>query len=82
MEGAIMRNAKLAGANFSTRSSRIRLEKEASTLEGEPRPAVGIVQSQLDEALDDRKQGPLLRGVKDSETDEQLLWHGRQPDPS
>ena len=82
MEGAILRNTKLARANFRTRSSRIRVENDASTLEGELRPTVGLVQSQLDEALDDRKQGPLLRGVKDSETDEQLLWHGRQPDPS
>lgn len=81
MEGAIMRNAKLSGANFNAWSRNIRGEFEQSTLGGGPRPTVGLVQSQLDEALDDRKQGPLLRGVKDSETDEQLLWHGRQPEP-
>ena len=81
LRGVTMRNAKLSGANFSASVRGVEGQYEDYSGLGRS-PAVGLVQKQLDEALDDQEEGPMLRGVKDAGTGEQLLWHGRQPDPS
>ncbi len=80
VEGAVFRRAKIAGANFTRwyvnddggYSERGRLTADQG-------PVVGLVQAQLDEALDELENPPRLRDVTDAETGQQLLWHGRQP---
>ncbi len=84
--GAYLRNAVLcrtilSGVNFSAFVRDANGEFVELTRPNGPRPAVGLVQSQLDLSLDDGEDPPLLRGVVDTETSDQLLWHGRPPAP-
>ncbi len=79
---AVLRDARLSGANFSTWRRNHDNEYVDYSSRSDSRPAVGLVQSQLDEALDDSDNPPLLRGVVDADTHVQLLWHGRPPEPS
>ena len=80
--GAIMWRTRLSSANFSAWSigengEYVRWHDQARA----PGKAVGLAQSQLDEALDDQDNPPKLRAVRDAESDELLTWHGMPPEP-
>lgn len=75
--GAILRCAKLSNANFTEWYIDSDGRYAQWTHSGEERGAVvGLLQSQLDEALDDQENPPRLRNVEDAESREQLTWHG------
>ena len=80
VEGAIFRRTNLAKANLTRwyidDDGRYAERARATRDRG---PVKGLVQAQLDEALDELENPPRLRDVKDAATGEQLLWHGRQP---
>ncbi len=80
---AILTNADLAGANLSGASL------YAANLSGSDmygygdyylnQPVFGVTQAQLDEACADPENLPELDGAVDAETNEQLVWRGKQP---
>ena len=78
LEGASFSDATLSGTDFSTPHRAVFIHPR-SQRDDEPRPASGLIQSQLDEANYDGQQPPNLRGVRDANTGEDLLWHGRVP---
>ncbi len=74
--GADLTGVKISGADFA----RMRGPKDESSgnhTRGEPNPAIGLTQTQLETALADPTNPPLLDGVKDSITGEPLVWRGK-----
>ncbi len=61
LTGANLLGADISGAIFSDR------------LEG---PAIGLTQAQIDSAMADPDDPPILDGVLDAETGEPLVWRG------
>ncbi len=70
MSGADLSRADLSGARFTS------LVRHGAK-ECRSNPAIGLSQSQLDEACADEGNGPDLKGVVDAETGEPLVWRGR-----
>ncbi len=79
---ANLSQALLFGANLSNtdldNTILTRADLVGGTFSGEDKsPAIGLTQSQLDEARADRDDLPELDDVVDAETDEQLIWRGK-----
>ena len=68
LSGAELGGTNLSGAKFVDLDSEIL-----------PRPVQGLTQSQLDEAIADLDNPPVLDGVLDAETGEQLVWRSDVP---
>ena len=66
LSGTNLAGANLTGADFSR-----------DCLSGDPSPAMGLTQRQLDQARADPNDPPILDGTLDSETDEPLLWRSQ-----
>ena len=62
LSDAMIKSANLSGANFG------------GSGDG---PAVGLTQSQLDEAIADPGSPPQLEGIVDAETGQPLVWRGK-----
>ena len=77
---ASFERALLSGANFSGWSVDEDGRYRGRRADYEAQEAIGIVQTQLDEALDDKEDPPKLRDVRDAETGELLSWHGIPPE--
>ena len=67
LTGAELEDANLTGASFSG----------GRGIGGRRNPAIGLTQAQLDEARSDPGNPPVLEGVLDAKTGEQLVWRGR-----
>lgn len=79
--GAILRCTRLSRTNFSRwrigdKGEYVAWRRETRA----PGEVVGLVQAQLDEALDDQDNPPRLRDVRDAETGELLSWHDVPPE--
>lgn len=80
LRGTIFRNTKLSGTNFSAWRLDGQGEYDIGNRRSSYEPVAGLVQNQLDEALDDQDDPPKLRGVRDADTDQLLSWHGIPPE--
>lgn len=70
LSGAVLEGADLTGAWFNGRD-----------INGGYRyPAKGLTQEQLDKARSDPENPPMLNGVLDAETGQQLVWQGKPLD--
>ncbi len=73
LTGAKLGNTDLAGANLDG-ANLTGSDFSRDDLRGEPSPACGLTQQQLDQAEADPDSPPFLDGTLDSETNEPLLW--------
>lgn len=80
LRGTVFRGTKLSGTNFTGWMLDGEGEYDYGNRRRRYEPVAGLVQSQLDEALDDQDNPPKLRGVRDADTDELLSWHGIPPE--
>ena len=79
---SILARTRLAGANFAGANlKRANLSNAMFSCDGRI-PATGLTQAQLDMAIAEQGKPPLLQGVKDAETGEQLVWRGEWVGPS
>ena len=82
LESAILKNADLSGADFMAANvsgaylTNANLSGAKFSFNGE-HLAMGLAQSQLDEAQADPDNPPHLEGVVDAETGKPLVWRGR-----
>ncbi len=73
LAGAILGNANLDGAKLDG-ANVTDADFSRDYLRGDPSPACGLTQQQLDQAIADPGHPPILDGTLDSETNEPLLW--------
>lgn len=80
LSGADLAGAKLAGANLSNANlagtNLTGTDFSPSRPDGDASPAHGLTQGQLDQAIADPGNPPILEGALDSETNEPLSWRG------
>ena len=73
MRGVKLRNANLSGTNLSGTQFGPKSSDE------DYKPSKGLTQAQLDQAVADRDNPPILTGINDSDTGLPLVWRGGVP---
>ena len=73
LSGANLAGANLTGANLG-RANLTGSDFSRDYLRGDPSPAQGLTQQQLDQAVADPGTPPVLDGTLDGKTNEPLLW--------